>query len=326
MNKSVEKLQLVETEFQALLSGIGGKENVLLIGELWEKQPSKELLFCLINKVFSNSKHPDTDSIPDDHRKQNKYTKESYSSKLGCRKTDESCTKDDVSETQQLATAGGMEECNGTPILLCSPGYETNARQTTCKQRADIIRSQTTRDITSPLIVFIFRQDSIISLRRADQSRIKAILKDVRQRICSGTQPALVGVVVPSVAKVEGSVNEETAQRRLDTLLRAVFRRVDSRTVQVTCFIPGQPETEVQTKECVARAARAYMQEANAIQKNSNTTRIWCFPWVKRKKKSHCNQPERAAEDTEEAICLRRQSLDEFRTGEIGQGINKLRD
>eukprot|EP00079_Xenopus_tropicalis_P011499 XP_002937397.2 PREDICTED: uncharacterized protein C2orf72 homolog [Xenopus tropicalis] len=251
-----------ESRFRQALEELGGPQNVLLIGELWDRAQSRDLLESFLQTVFPGEKkegvgNPNSKDPHDTHR-----------------------------GSQEPDSNGSREQ----------PAESTGPKEAKTKPHCNDHQSSPDRALRFPLVFFLCRAESL--RLRESRRQLREIFKDLRERTRGGA--AVIGVIVPpgrAIASGEeqsdgygeansggpapDSVRQDVAC--LLSLLQSVFPPGSQGgwEVRAAAFTQGQDETrkDVQNVACEALAA-ADVNKSQRLQ-----TKFQCLPWIRSKKK-----------------------------------------
>ncbi|XP_065267513.1 LOW QUALITY PROTEIN: uncharacterized protein C2orf72 homolog [Emys orbicularis] len=279
-------------EFQALVELVGGKPEVLLVGEVLEGGETRALLGAFAQELFGEQ--------PGDQAGSGGTPGERPGDQAGSGGTPGERPGDPVgSGGKPGERPGGPAGGGGKPppqVRVClGPGGAG-------------------REIRSPLIFLLCRAGSL-QPRRA-RARLREIARDLRSRLPRGPPAALVGVIVQP-----GPGEEEAAAALLETLLGEVFQEHRAGlqdTVQAAAYSPGCPDGTLEVRRAACRALRAALQHragGEEREKRRFPSLLRCVPWGRRSRRrgrsanAANNLHEGGLQDPEEGVALTGMSL-----------------
>ncbi|XP_053566286.1 uncharacterized protein C2orf72 homolog [Bombina bombina] len=275
-----------ESRFREALNQHGGPEQVLLVGELWDRIESRALLEEFLREIFpEEQKH--IAGVPQ------------------CKDSQDIKTPHELS----LKNKGTREQK--------SNNNNSNTNQEKTSPHSNGPRPTQDRTLRFPLVFFLCRPKSLKLTKQ--QYMLREILRDLRVRLHGGG--AVIGVVMQTrgngncvktelhevvemaedVKAVESgspagltALDNDVASLLL--LLQSVFPPGSPAEVRAAALIPGQEETrrELQRVSYEALSAAADNQQTH----NSEAVLFNCFPWRKRRRKREAVQKGNAEEGT----------------------------
>nr|XP_042699856.1 uncharacterized protein C2orf72 homolog isoform X2 [Chrysemys picta bellii] len=279
-------------EFQTLVELVGGKPEVLLVGEVLEGGETRALLGAFAQELFGEQPGGPAGS----------------EGTPGERPGDQAGSEGTPGERpgDQAGSEGKPGERPGGPV--------GSAGKPPPQVRVCLGPGGAGREIRSPLIFLLCRAGSL-QPRRA-RARLREIARDLRSRLPRGPPAALVGVIVQP-----GPGEEEEAAALLEALLGEVFQEHRAGlqdTVQAAAYSPGRLDGTLEVRRAACRALRAALQHragGEEREKRRFPSLLRCVPWGRRSRRR--GRSANAANNLHEAF----PDLSSLRNGRSGEAL-----
>ncbi|KAM7013271.1 uncharacterized protein LKV04_000678 isoform 2-T2 [Tautogolabrus adspersus] len=218
-----------EKEFQRIVTLIGGKERIYLVGDVCESRKADGDGGGIMHEFV-------LDMFPGSLTNRNGHPASSPSS-IHVDTAGEICSNTETVQNNDFPLTPRPKDLDlkASPVNKGREEQPTtliDKAQRTAARRLNIYSKK--RTIDSPLIVFIFRQTFF--LKRSNGLCLREILKDVKARTKRAgiARPALIGLIR---TKQESAETLQCAQI-LEGQIRSVFHKHSPESVWVGCFIP----------------------------------------------------------------------------------------
>ncbi|XP_014344680.1 uncharacterized protein C2orf72 homolog [Latimeria chalumnae] len=302
---AVDRALRADRDFEAILEEIGGPDKVMLVGEVWQREPSRELLGLFISRIFPGAGDPfngqgDKDAagcaqssccgegdMPQTNSGKTDIPQKNREGDIPERNPGETddpennVGKGDIPQKEHGdrepdRSRESDQKCE-TPHRAPSPAKQKEPRGER-RPGSEEVRWTRTRQrvVEAPLIFFLFRED-FVKLKK-NERQLREILKDVRERSrASGLQPAIIGVVAVAADPLKEE-EEGDSVCRMQCFLRAVFHRQPGETVQAVQFKLNQVESVLDIKRTAYRALRASLDNTGegSLQDSEENMSLTC--------------------------------------------------
>ncbi|XP_040926507.1 uncharacterized protein LOC114854395 isoform X2 [Betta splendens] len=216
-----------EREFQNILTMIGGKERIYLVGDAnggkcADEDGAAALQEFLRDMFHGAESNGQPRSSPSGGRGDHASAAHAPSSTEPV-KCGDVCVRVKPEDRDVRSSPAAQDTQNDT-----RPSRNGSARRVATR-RTDVYSQK--RAIESRVIMFIFRETFL-----SNRLCLKEILKDVKARtkVATGPRPALIGLIR---TRQENAESRRSAQI-LERLIRSVFHKHPPETIWVDCFIP----------------------------------------------------------------------------------------
>ncbi|KAM4771077.1 uncharacterized protein C2orf72 homolog [Rhinophrynus dorsalis] len=303
---SMANRDCTERRFREVLDRFGGPQRCLLVGEVWDRAESRDLLEGFLQTLFpGEQQHYVTYSRcdgPQEPVRQCDEDREPSSLIMDSQEPSSQCKGHQESTANSKGVLESTTHCKGNRgSIHKTMDPQEPGHQGKCHQPA------TDRSLRFPLVFFLCRAESLRI--RKTRRLLREILRDLQERTRGGG--AVIGVIVhqdksrvteldmtsgeqksndpseedPRVCLTGASpttLSEEVAS--LLTLLHSVFppdSRGGQTEVRAAALIQGQDETrkEIQKLACEAMTA------AGEHKSQKSQSALHCFPWRRRRRK-----------------------------------------
>nr|XP_020494931.1 uncharacterized protein LOC109987977 isoform X1 [Labrus bergylta] len=218
----------VDKEFERIVTLIGGKERIYLVGDVCESKEADGDAAGIMQEFVR-------EMFPGSLTNINGHPTSSPSS-IHVDTAGEICSSTETVKNDFPLTPRPKDlDLKASPVKVArkkQPTTLSDKARRTAARRLNIYSKK--RTIDSPLIVFIFRQTFVV--KRSNELCLREILKDVKARTkrAGVARPALIGLIR---TRQESAETLQCAQI-LEGQIRSVFHKHSPESVWVGCFIP----------------------------------------------------------------------------------------
>ncbi|XP_034636437.1 uncharacterized protein C2orf72 homolog [Trachemys scripta elegans] len=310
-------------EFQTLVELVGGKPEVLLVGEVLEGGETLALLGTFAQELFGEQPGDQAGNggspgeRPGDQAGGGGKPGERPGGQAGGGGTPGDRPGDQAGGGGTPGERPGDQAGSGGKPGDRPGDQAGGAGKTPPQVRVCLGPGGAGREIRSPLIFLLCRAGSL-QPRRA-RARLREIARDLRSRLPRGPPAALVGVIV------QPGPGEEAAAALLEALLGEVFQEHRAGlqdTVQAAAYSPGRLDGTLEVRRAACRALRAALQHragGEEREKRRFPSLLRCVPWGRRSRRrgrsanAADNLYEGGLQDPEEGVALTGMSLNRNR-------------